>query len=115
MASAMSLGGIISPWCSTPIMRPNNAKSASGGSDVVAPLDSGVSTPPGHTQLARTPSKASSTAIDFIQSSSAPLDAQYAELYGWPWMPEIDATVTMLPPAALIFGSAARVTATEPT
>src|SRR5438105_15818910 len=110
----MWLGGMNPPLSSTPLIRAKRSKLASAGSDVGAADDKGVSTPPGHTQLTRMPSKASSTAIDFMNSRSAPFDAQYAALYGCPWMPEIEATVTMLPFDSRRCGSAAWVARNEP-
>ena len=75
----------------------------------------GVSIEPGHTQLARMPSRAYSTAMTFVRASTPPLLAEYAAAHGCPASAAVDAVFTMAPPpASSRAGMAARQQAKVP-
>src|SRR5262245_12639964 len=63
-----------------------------------APFDMGVAISPGHTEFARRPWRAYSTASVRVIASTAPLEAEYAPPHGSPDSEEVDAALTMLPP-----------------
>src|SRR5689334_15879951 len=69
---------------------------------------SGVLMPPGHTQLARKPCFAYSTAITRVIERMPPLDAAYAAIHGCEPSAEVDDVLTMLPLLLSKCGIAAR-------
>src|ERR1019366_3526769 len=65
---------------------------------------SGVSTPPGQTQLTRTSLRPYSTASARVSWTTPPFDAQYAALYGCDLSPATDAVFTIAPRVARMWG-----------
>src|SRR5437588_11445241 len=90
-ASAMRFSGFDAAYSS---------RSAAGSGDMPRNRSvSGVSTTPGHTQLARMPRGATSSASARVNISSAAFDAQYAAAFGRGAIPLAEPTVTTDPPS----------------